>query len=113
MLPYTPLQWLLFFEASGARGGTAWMQEAQDLVLVMTSANPGGEPLVIGNDEAVRRLAGIADAFVVHDRDIATRCDDSVARVIAGRATLLRRSRGWVPRAAPSRSSIEVRTCGR
>jgi hydrogenase maturation protein HypF len=99
MLPCTPIQWLLFFEASGARGGTAWMDQPQDLVLVMTSANPGGEPLVTGNDEAVRRLAGIADAFVVHDREIATRCDDSLVRPTPTGPAFVRRARGWTPRA--------------
>jgi hydrogenase maturation protein HypF len=99
MLPYTPLQWLLFFEASGASGGTAWMEEPQDLVLVMTSANPGGEPLVIGNDEARRRLGGIADAYVVHDREIAARCDDSLVRATASGPAFVRRARGYTPRA--------------
>ncbi|MDH5265122.1 MAG: carbamoyltransferase HypF, partial [Betaproteobacteria bacterium] len=99
MLPYTPLQWLVFLEASGARGGTAWLDEPQELVLVMTSANPCGEPLVVGNDEATRRLSGIADAYVVHDRDIAARCDDSVVRAMPGGAAFVRRSRGYTPRA--------------
>jgi hydrogenase maturation protein HypF len=100
MLPYTPLQYLLFHEAAGRPGGTAWLADAQPLVLVMTSANPGGEPLVIGNDEARRRLHAIADALLVHDRDIVVRCDDSVVRVGAsGAPQFVRRARGYTPRA--------------
>ena len=101
MLPYTPLQVLLFHEAAGRPAGAAALDAAQALVLVMTSANPGGEPLVIGNDEALERLAGIADAFLVHDRDIVQRCDDSVLRVTQspGKAQFIRRARGYTPRA--------------
>ena len=85
MLPYTPIHHLLFHE-----GG-------DDFALVMTSANPGGEPLVIDNDEAPRRLEGIADAIVSHDRDIVVRTDDSVLRMIGGAAIFIRRARGYVP----------------
>ena len=86
MLPATPIQHLI------ARG-------APDLLLVMTSANPGGEPIVAANDEALRRLRGIADALLLHDRDIVARCDDSVVRVGAdGAPRLVRRARGYVPR---------------
>jgi hydrogenase maturation protein HypF len=85
MLPATPIQFLLF-------------HEAPELALVMTSANPHGEPLVIGNAEALERLGGIADAFLLHDRDIVVRCDDSVRRAGVG-GGFIRRARGYVPRA--------------
>jgi hydrogenase maturation protein HypF len=101
MLPYTPLQYLLFHEAAGRPAGTAWLDVAQPTVLVMTSANPGGEPLVTGNVEALSRLAGIADAFLVHDRDIVTRCDDSVLREAPDGCgfQFVRRARGYTPQA--------------
>ncbi|HEY2190010.1 MAG TPA: carbamoyltransferase HypF [Caldimonas sp.] len=102
MLPYTPLQVLLFHEAAGRPTGMAWLAQAQPLAMVMTSANPGGEPLVTGNDEALDRLTGIADAFLVHDRDIVQRCDDSVLRASSGGAAqgfqFIRRARGYTPR---------------
>lgn len=84
MLPYTPLHQMLL--------------EAVDVPLVMTSGNLSDEPIAVDNTEALKRLRGIADRFVLHQRDIASRVDDSVATVIAGRPLLLRRSRGWVPR---------------
>ncbi|MDZ7653903.1 MAG: carbamoyltransferase HypF [Burkholderiaceae bacterium] len=102
MLPTTPLHWLLFHEAVGRPAGLDWTAQPQALLLVMTSANPGGEPLVIDNAEAVARLgaaAGLADAFVMHDRDIVVRCDDSVVRVThePARPAFIRRARGYTP----------------
>lgn len=97
MLPYTPLHYLLFHQAAGLPAGTAWLRQAQDLLLVCTSANLGGEPLVIDNQEAFDRLRGIADCFVTHNRDIAQRCDDSVMAVAGAAPLFIRRARGFVP----------------
>jgi hydrogenase maturation protein HypF len=99
MLPYTPLQYLLFHEAARRPEGSAWLDAPQPLALVMTSANPGGEPLVTGEDEAYRRLGGIADAFVTHERAIVVRCDDSVVRSERGAPAFIRRARGYTPAA--------------
>jgi hydrogenase maturation protein HypF len=82
--------------------------------LVMTSGNLSEEPIACDNGEALTRLRGIADWFLVHDRDIVTRCDDSVARIIAGRPVVLRRARGYVPRPIQLATAVErpVLACG-
>jgi hydrogenase maturation protein HypF len=84
LLAYTPLHHLLLREFGGA--------------LIMTSGNLSEEPICIDNGEAVARLAGIADGFLLHDRDIYVRGDDSVLMRMAGRLRPLRRSRGYVPK---------------
>jgi len=107
MLPSTPIHTLLFHEAAGRPAGQAWLDAFQPLALLATSANPGGEPLVTDNAEALARLAGIADAYLLHDRDIVVRCDDSVLRIApspdgAGEVDtpqFIRRARGYTPRA--------------
>lgn len=98
MLPYTPMHELLFNPRSdGARS------ERQSALppLVMTSGNLSDEPLCIQNEEAMERLGGIADGFLLHNRDIARPCDDSVVRVWRERIRFIRRSRGYVPRDVP------------
>jgi hydrogenase maturation protein HypF len=84
MLPYTPLHHLLM--------------EGPYKALVMTSGNISEEPINIRNEEAVTNLNGVADAFLVHDREIHLRTDDSVTRVVGEIPRQIRRSRGYVPR---------------
>jgi hydrogenase maturation protein HypF len=84
MLPYTPLHHLLMADFAGD-------------ALVMTSGNVSDEPIAFADDDALVRLAPIADLFLVHDREIETRTDDSVVRVARRRTLPLRRSRGYVP----------------
>lgn len=95
LLPCTPIQFLLFHEAAGRPAGTDWIAVPQRLTLVMTSANPGGEPIVREDEEALARLNGIADAWLMHDREIVTRVDDSVVRA----RQFIRRARGFTPQA--------------
>jgi hydrogenase maturation protein HypF len=83
-LPYAPLQHLLF-------------ADERVRALVMTSANLSEEPIAIDNDEGRARLGQIADAFLMHDREILQRCDDSVMAVVDGAPQILRRARGYVP----------------
>ena len=98
MLPFAPVHYLLFHEAAGRPPGTDWLDKAQGFALLMSSANPSREPPAIDNEEALQRLAGMADAFLLHDRDIVTRCDDSVACSGLGGLQLVRRARGYAPR---------------
>jgi len=83
MLPYTPLHHLLMSELRFA--------------VVATSGNLSDEPICTDEFEAVERLAGLADLFLVHDRPVARHVDDSVVRVMAGRELVLRRARGYAP----------------
>src|SRR5712691_1833638 len=87
MLPYTPLHLLITRE--------------MDRPLVMTSGNISDEPQVTSLDRARAGLRGIADAMLMHDREIANRIDDSVVRIVAGKPTLMRRARGYAPSAVP------------
>ncbi len=100
MLPYTPLHYLLL--------------EGLDRPLVMTSGNVSDEPICYEDDDAAERLGVIADYFLLHDRRIHMRADDSVARVEQGKEMTLRRSRGYAP--APIKTSFkfarQILACG-
>jgi hydrogenase maturation protein HypF len=100
VLPYTPLHHLL----AGEFGRP----------FVLTSGNVSDEPIAYTDGDARARLAGIADAFLVHDREIHVRTDDSVTRVVAGAPVLLRRSRGYAPEPVelPVPAARAVLACG-
>ena len=83
MLPYTPLHHLLMAEISAP--------------IVLTSGNASDEPIAYRDEDALVRLSGLADAFLVHDRSIHVRCDDSIVRIGSGFAFPVRRSRGYAP----------------
>ena len=105
-LPYAPLHHL-FFAPSVASGH---LKKDRLRALVMTSGNLSEEPIAIENEEALSRLAGIADAFLMHDREILQRCDDSVTAVVDDAPQLFRRARGFVPLAVemPSMSQPDL-----
>ncbi len=100
MLPYTPLHHLMLAMVDGP--------------LVMTSGNLSDEPIATGNAEAIERLGGIADAFLLHDRDIYSRYDDSVVRVVDGIVEPVRRARGYAPHplSLPFRTDIDILAAG-
>ncbi len=102
MLPYAPVHHLLF------RHPETPVSERPS-VLVMTSGNRSEEPIARANEEAWERLADLADAFLVHNREIVLRADDSIVRHIAGKPTVFRRSRGLVP----AEHAIKAGTCTR
>jgi len=83
MLPYTPIHHILF--------------EYMDFPLIMTSGNMTEEPIASVNNEAIRKLDGICDYYLIHNRDICSRYDDSVVKVFRGREMVLRRARGYAP----------------
>lgn len=84
MLPYTGIHILLF-------------KNIDEPALIMTSGNRSGLPMCIKNENAMKDLSGLADYFLLHNREIVSRCDDSVLRIISGKSVFLRRSRGYVP----------------
>ena len=91
MLPYTPVHHLLFDA----------LKPFDVRILVMTSGNHSDEPIATDNDDAIERLHGVADLFIVHDRPIHVRCDDSVVAQASASPIVVRRSRGYAPAPIP------------
>ncbi len=96
MLPYTGLHVMLF---DGVR----------EPAFVMTSANPPNEPIITRNSEAIKKLGSVVDYFLLHNRAIAQRCDDSVVRFHGKSQSIIRRSRGYAPE--PIRLRYSVKNC--
>jgi len=97
MLPYSPLHYIL-------------MQELD--VLVMTSGNIHDVPIVYKNEDAINELWDIVDGFLIHERDIHVRCDDSIVKVFEGKEYFIRRSRGYVPFPIRYESKNKILACG-
>lgn len=100
MMPYTPLHHVILRESG--------------LVLVMTSGNISSEPIVYKDHDSLNVLKGIADYYLLHDREIHIRTDDSVSRIWRGQATVLRRSRGYAPfpLVMPTKFEKRILSCG-
>ncbi|MCS7203014.1 MAG: Sua5/YciO/YrdC/YwlC family protein [Thermodesulfovibrio sp.] len=94
MLPYTPLHYLLFYYPEKDNHKACHFE-----ALVMTSGNISEEPIITKNEEVFEKLKTVADAFLIHDRDIFMRVDDSVAKEFEGKVYFIRRARGFVPKA--------------
>lgn len=99
MLPSTPLHYLLFNALAGYPDGCEWLNVFQPPILIVTSANLCGNPLIIDDNEASNELDCIADLIVSYNRKIVTRVDDSVIRLINDSPVFIRRARGFAPEA--------------
>ena len=102
MLPYTPLHDLLFHSNSSSPSA-----------LVMTSGNLSDQPIEVSNQEAIDNLSHIADYFLMHNRDIYNRCDDSIVEIFSGDPILIRRARSYVPSPVELDSKVaSILACG-
>ncbi len=120
MLPYTPLHYLLFYYPEQKEDSLLSLLQPSVLspqpfeipmqphfeALVMTSGNISEEPIITKNEEAIEKLGNVADAFLLHNREIFMRVDDSVVRELEGNIYFIRRARGFVPKAISLREQL-------
>ncbi|STX44013.1 hydrogenase maturation protein HypF [Legionella donaldsonii] len=97
MLPSSPLHYLLFHALAGYPEGLKWLDELHSSVLIATSANRAGNPLMIADEKAHNELIAIADLVIAYNRQVITRVDDSVMRFINNQPRFIRRARGFSP----------------
>ncbi len=97
MLASTPLHYLLFNALIGNVNGTAWLEETHSQVLIVTSANLHGNPLIADDTQALRECPWVAESIITYNRSIVARVDDSVVRIMAEKPFFIRRARGFVP----------------
>lgn len=114
LLPSTPLHWLLFHTLLGQPEDHNWLHQPLNTAWVATSANLSGQPLITDNQQALEQLGGIADLWLLHDRDIVTGCDDSVFHASHSPPALVRPGRGLTPLhlTLPQASPIRVLALG-
>ncbi|MDR9468656.1 carbamoyltransferase HypF [Marinospirillum sp.] len=97
LLPSTPLHWLLFHTLLGRPEDSSWLHQPLSRAWVATSANLSGQPLITDNQQALEQLVGIADLWLLHDREIVTGCDDSFFQASHSPVALVRPGRGLAP----------------
>ncbi|GAB6183544.1 carbamoyltransferase HypF [Thermodesulfovibrio hydrogeniphilus] len=108
MLPYTPLHYLLFYYPTDYKTENYQSKRLTSHfeALVMTSGNISEEPIITKNEETFEKLKNVADAFLVHNREIFMRVDDSVVKEFEGNIYFIRRARGFVPKAIPLKEEL-------
>ncbi|MCF6776484.1 carbamoyltransferase HypF [Thiotrichales bacterium 19X7-9] len=99
MLPSTAIHYLLFYELLGRPTKSDWLKQKNDVLLVVTSANLSGDVVIADNDQAKEKLDQIADIIVDHNRVISMRCDDSVVVCNDNKTNIIRRAKGYAPKA--------------
>ncbi|MBK2125201.1 carbamoyltransferase HypF [Fangia hongkongensis] len=106
MLPQTPLDYLLFYYLLGKPQAKEWLDEENEVVLIVTSANLSGESIIAKNEKALKSLHSICDDIVTDTREIAMKSDDSVVMCLDNKMHFIRRSKAYAPNTIPLSESL-------